>query len=94
MSIYLSKQTLLPIGLRSPSSRDDGLLRRLVHAASHRMQRRRTITELHDLDDRLLADIGLRRDDIYRVAKQSETREHQMALQTTVVRPAATQQVA
>lgn len=65
MSIYLTRQMIGPSArCRGAANDKGGLLRRWLRAAARRRRQRRTIATLQGLDDRMLADIGLRRSDI------------------------------
>lgn len=64
----------------TPSARSEsgGLLRRLVRNAVRQSKRRRMIGALHAMDDWLLRDIGLDRDDIPRLVDGLSDRELRM----------------
>ncbi|WP_324754189.1 DUF1127 domain-containing protein [Roseovarius sp. Pro17] len=87
MSIYLTKQMIDPAMSRSQSNDDTGLFPRWILAITQQWRRRKMITALQELDDRMLADIGLHRSDIPRVATALSAREHRMA--TTAQAPRA-----
>ncbi|MCK8462910.1 DUF1127 domain-containing protein [Aliiroseovarius sp. S1339] len=64
MSIYLTRKM---INIPTHEDRADdgmGLFARLRYAMIDKWQRRRMTVELQHLDDRMLTDIGLRRDEI------------------------------
>ncbi|QIE55846.1 DUF1127 domain-containing protein [Pikeienuella piscinae] len=79
MSIYLTRRMIDPSTPRSAADPERGLLSRLRHAAARRRRRRRTLATLHGLDDRMLADIGLRRSDIPDLVEALNSRELSLA---------------
>ncbi|WP_340107414.1 DUF1127 domain-containing protein [Pikeienuella sp. HZG-20] len=84
MSNYLTKHMLDPVSFRNAADngavrRGAGALRRWLSATVQRWRRRKTIQALESLDDRMLADIGIHRDDIPHVAAALETRRPRLS---------------
>ncbi|TDT77971.1 uncharacterized protein YjiS (DUF1127 family) [Litoreibacter halocynthiae] len=75
MSIYMTKPMIASATRPALSNSDTSLLRRLQLAASFWWQRHATANALHGLSDRMLADIGLQRSDIPRVAAGQSRRD-------------------
>lgn len=60
------------------ASAKDGIVRRWARAVTKNWKRRRMIAALHAMDDRLLRDIGIYRNDIERVVDGFDERELRM----------------
>ncbi len=78
MSIYMTKQMLDPAARQSPPFDIGGRFYRWILAVTRHVQRRRMITALQNLSDRMLADIGLHRSEIATVVNTFDSRELRM----------------
>lgn len=83
MSNYLTKHMLDPVTFRNAADneavrRGGGAFRRWLNTAMQRWRRRKTIQALEGLDDRMLADIGIYRNDIPGVAAALNARRPRM----------------
>ncbi|HMR32600.1 MAG TPA: DUF1127 domain-containing protein [Geminicoccaceae bacterium] len=67
----MSTQTLNGYGVIAQSGNRPGLFARVISWLDGQRRYRRTVDELSQLSDRELADIGLYRDDIERVARRN-----------------------
>ncbi|MCB1363640.1 MAG: DUF1127 domain-containing protein [Rhodobacteraceae bacterium] len=88
MSIYLYRQFLDSTPRQADAFQDDSVFRLLGRAIMRNVRRRRMIRQLQELDDHILADIGISRGDIPRVVDGLDARELRM---TPVARPVAAQ---
>lgn len=78
MSDHLNTQMHNPASRRNRANEKSGLFRRWILKTIRSWKRRRMITALEQLDDRTLADIGVRRNDIPRVVDGFDARELRM----------------
>lgn len=83
MSNYLTKHMIDPLTCRNAADneavrREDGAFWRWLSAATQRWRQRKTIRALENLDDRMLADIGIYRNDIPHVAATLDERRGRM----------------
>ena len=88
MSIYLYRQFLDSTPRQADAFQDESVFRLLGRAIMRNVRRRRMIRQLQELDDHILADIGISRGDIPRVVDGLDARELRM---TPVARPVAAQ---
>lgn len=79
MSVYLRKEMIAPAAPRNSTAHSTSLIGRLILGVKQRWQRRKMVIALQELDDRLLADIGLRRGDIPSLVAGLSSRELRMA---------------
>ena len=78
MSIYLTKQAIEPSAKRVSPTGSGGPVRRILAKAKQRWQQRQMVMALQQLDDRLLADIGINRGEIPRVVAGLNPQELRM----------------
>lgn len=78
MTPYITKRILGKTSREGTSQTLSGRFSRWIGIGFRRWQRRRMRETLHKLDDRTLNDIGLSRDDIYRLVEGLGPRELRM----------------
>ncbi len=72
---YMALDTNRPRRNKVYAPAKDGLLRRSLRSIYQRWNRRRMIAELHSMNDRMLRDMGIYRNDIERVVNDFEQRD-------------------
>lgn len=75
MSIYITPQMIHPGSDGRGSHQDSGLFQRLVTSVIRTWRRRKAIAELRAMDDAVLRDIGINRNDILRVVNGFDDRD-------------------
>lgn len=78
MSVYLDSNPLGSAPFAGKATRDFGIIRRAAAGALCRWQRHRMRLALERLDDRILADIGLYRGDIWHIVNGFDDEELRM----------------
>ncbi|MCX7561203.1 DUF1127 domain-containing protein [Sulfitobacter sp. F26204] len=78
MSVYITKNMVTPNSKPSPALKSIRAIGRMFTRMRHRWLQRQMTIALHELDDRLLADIGIHRYDIPRIVAGLSPKELQM----------------
>ena len=86
MSTNLTTQMVAATAHHPRSNDDVGLFRRWLDAAKLHRQRRQMVAALQSLNDRMLADIGLHRNDLPRASTAFSSHNLRMAPMAQVVR--------